>query len=103
MGPLNDQSGHVCVEPQEMGVVLNECFSSLFTVEKDMKTWELGEVGGEMLGIVHITVQLVLETLECMKVDKSPGPYQVYPRILQDAKEEIAGSLADIFASLRTT
>eukprot|EP00061_Rhincodon_typus_P002935 g18852.t1 len=36
IGPLKDQSGHVLVEPQEMGEVLNEYFSSVFTMEKDM-------------------------------------------------------------------
>eukprot|EP00061_Rhincodon_typus_P004380 g22433.t1 len=44
IGPLKDQSGYVCVEPQEMGEVVTEYFSSVFTVEKDMKTRELGEV-----------------------------------------------------------
>eukprot|EP00061_Rhincodon_typus_P005451 g24982.t1 len=37
-----------------MGKILNEYFSSVFTVEKDMKIFELGEVSGEMLGTVHI-------------------------------------------------
>eukprot|EP00061_Rhincodon_typus_P003122 g19346.t1 len=40
-----------------MGEVLNEYFSSVFTNEKDMKTWEVGEISGDILGIVHITVE----------------------------------------------
>ena len=32
-------------------------------------------------------------------MDKSPGPDRVYPRILRDAKEEIAEALAKIFVS----
>eukprot|EP00061_Rhincodon_typus_P014192 g41064.t1 len=98
-GPLKDQSGHACVEPQEMGDVFNEYFSSVFTVEKDMKTWIHGGVSGNILGSVHITGELVLEVLESMKVDKSTGPDQIYLRPLQEAKEEIAGTLADIFTS----
>eukprot|EP00061_Rhincodon_typus_P015825 g43727.t1 len=82
-----------------MGKVLSEYFSSVFTMEKDMKTRVLGEVSDDILGIVHNTVEKVLEVFECMKVDKSPGPDQIYPRTLQDAADEIAGSLADIFAS----
>eukprot|EP00061_Rhincodon_typus_P016807 g45209.t1 len=60
-----------------MGEVLNEYFSSVFTVEKEMKTEELGEVSGNILGTVRITFEEVLEVLECMEVDKSPGPDQL--------------------------
>eukprot|EP00061_Rhincodon_typus_P010939 g35589.t1 len=57
MGPLKDQDGHICVELREMGEVLNEYFSSVFTVEKDMKTWELGEgsVLGPLLFVIYIS------------------------------------------------
>eukprot|EP00061_Rhincodon_typus_P002306 g17144.t1 len=82
-----------------MSKVLNEYFSSVFTVEKDMKAWERGEVGGDILGTIHITIEVVLEVLECMKVEKSPDPDQIYARTLQEAREETAGALADVFAS----
>eukprot|EP00061_Rhincodon_typus_P007112 g28456.t1 len=64
IGSLKDKSGHVCMEPQEMGEVINEYFSTAFIVEKDMKTWELGEVSGDNLRTVHITVEEVLDVLE---------------------------------------
>ncbi|XP_078077524.1 SH3 and multiple ankyrin repeat domains protein 2-like [Mustelus asterias] len=80
--------------------VLNKYFSSVFTVAKYMKTWEPGKVSGDILGTVHITVEGVMDILKCMKVDKSPGPDRVYPRTLGEAGEEIAGALAEIFASL---
>eukprot|EP00061_Rhincodon_typus_P010233 g34367.t1 len=60
-----------------MGEVFNQYFSSVFTVEKDMKTWELGEVSDDILGTVHIIVEEVFDILKCMKVDKSPGPDQI--------------------------
>eukprot|EP00061_Rhincodon_typus_P002769 g18414.t1 len=88
---------------EEMGEVLNEYFSFVFTVEKDVKTWELGEISGDILGTVHITVEKMLEILDCMKVDKSPSPDQICLRTLQEAREEIAGAVADIFASSLTT
>ncbi|WP_221627757.1 hypothetical protein, partial [Proteus mirabilis] len=37
--------------------------------------------------------------LKRIKVDKSPGPDQVYPRTLWEAREVIAGPLAEIFVS----
>eukprot|EP00061_Rhincodon_typus_P006991 g28210.t1 len=86
-----------------MGEVLNEYFSSEFTMEKDMKIWELGEVSDDIMGKVHFTVEEVLEVLEHLKVDKSPGPDQMYPGTLQQAGEEIAGALADIFISSLAT
>jgi len=39
------------------------------------------------------------DELPCMKVDTSPGRYQVYPRSMCEASYEIAGNLAEIFAS----
>ena len=41
----------------------------------------------------------MLEVLKCIKVDKSLGPDEVYPRTLWEAREEIAGPLAEIFES----
>jgi len=37
--------------------------------------------------------------LKNIKVDKSLGPDGIYPRILREAKEEIAGALTEIFVS----
>ncbi|XP_072434162.1 sodium leak channel NALCN isoform X3 [Chiloscyllium punctatum] len=41
----------------------------------------------------------VPDVLKSIKVDKSPGPDQVYPRTLWEAREVIAGPLAEIFVS----
>ena len=38
-----------------------------------------------------------------MKIDKSPGPDGIYPRILWEAREEIAEPLALIFMSSLST
>lgn len=56
------------------GKVLNEYFSPVFTTEKDMKTWEIGKVNGDVLMTIHITVKEVLNVLRHMKVDTFPGP-----------------------------
>ncbi|GCC32520.1 hypothetical protein chiPu_0010981 [Chiloscyllium punctatum] len=72
-----------------MGEVLNEYFSFVFAMEKDMKTWELEEVSCDILG----TGEEVLDVLECMEVDKSPGPDQTYSRTLQEAREKITGKI----------
>eukprot|EP00061_Rhincodon_typus_P008235 g30672.t1 len=79
----------VCVELQDMGEILNEYFSIVFTVEKDMKTWELGEVSGDILGTAHVTVEKVLGVLECMKVENSPGPDQFFDEVTRKVDEDI--------------
>ena len=55
---------------------------------------ELGEINSNVLRNVHITEKVVLEVLKRIKVDKTPGPDEVYPRTLWEAREEIAGPLA---------
>eukprot|EP00061_Rhincodon_typus_P014946 g42342.t1 len=47
--PLKDQSEHICAELQKMDEVLDEYFPSVFTMKKDMKTWELAEISGNVL------------------------------------------------------
>eukprot|EP00061_Rhincodon_typus_P004021 g21573.t1 len=82
-----------------MREILNEYFTSVFTVEKDMKSRELGEVDNNILKNVHITEEEVLNILKLIKVDKSPGPDQVYPRTLWEAREVIAGPFVEVFVS----
>lgn len=94
MGPLRNQRGQLCMEPQEMGKVLHEYFSSVITVEKGMRTREQGAVNGSVLKAVSITVQ---EVLEVMKVDKSSVPDQIYLRTEWKAREKIAGALVEIY------
>eukprot|EP00061_Rhincodon_typus_P006866 g27941.t1 len=45
----------------------------------------------------------VLEVLKCINVDKSLGSDQAYPRRLWEAREVIAGPLAEKFGSLIAT
>eukprot|EP00061_Rhincodon_typus_P009309 g32719.t1 len=87
------------MEQQEMGEILNEYFASVFTVEKDIETRELAEINSDILKNVHITEQEVLGVLKHIKVDKSPGPDQVYPRTLWEDWDVIVGPLAEIVAS----
>ena len=48
--PLKNQYGHLCVEPQEMGEIFNEYFSSVFTAESTMGAQEIRETSGDVLG-----------------------------------------------------
>eukprot|EP00061_Rhincodon_typus_P007860 g29967.t1 len=56
-----------------------------------------------MLGHFEIKKVMVLDLLKSIKVDKSPGPEGIYPRLLSEAREEIAGALTKIFVSSPAT
>eukprot|EP00061_Rhincodon_typus_P014606 g41725.t1 len=101
--PLKDKGGKVYVEPQEVGEILNEYFVTVFTKKKDMTDVELRDECVDTLEKVNILKEEVLGMLNCIKVDKSPGPDGIYCRLLREAKEEVAGALADIFRSFLTT
>eukprot|EP00061_Rhincodon_typus_P010069 g34075.t1 len=53
---------------------------------------DLREGSVEFLSQVAIEKEELLCILESIKVDKSPGPDETYPRILREAREQIAGS-----------
>eukprot|EP00061_Rhincodon_typus_P004849 g23569.t1 len=91
------------MELQEMRAILNEYFASMFAVEKDMEDIEHAKINSDILKCIHITEEEVLDVLKHIKVDKSPGPDQVYPRTLWEARELIAGPLAEIVVSLIAT
>eukprot|EP00061_Rhincodon_typus_P015194 g42732.t1 len=99
IGPLKDQQGSLCVETEEMGETPNEYFASVFIVEKDMNDRERGEINSDIMKNVLTTEEEVLDILKCMKVGKSPGPDQMYPRTLREAREEIVGPIAEIIVS----
>eukprot|EP00061_Rhincodon_typus_P008815 g31760.t1 len=81
-----------------MGEILNDYFASVFKVEKDMEDREHGEINSDILKNVHITKE-ELDVLKCIKVDKSLGSDQVYPRTLWEVREDIAGLLSEIFVA----
>eukprot|EP00061_Rhincodon_typus_P013906 g40573.t1 len=56
-----------------------------------------------MLGHLQIKKEVVLDPLKCIKVDKSSGPNDICPRLLKEAREEIAGALTNIFVSSLST
>ena len=76
---------------------------SVFTKEKDLVDDKSGNGCGDSLNHVEIRKEVVLGFLRNIKVDKSPGPDEIYPKILRDAREKIAGALREIFVFLLAT
>ncbi len=49
------------------------------------------------LQYLEVTTKDILNTLSAMKSNKSPRPDNIYPIILKETKDEIAGALAFLF------
>eukprot|EP00061_Rhincodon_typus_P000351 g11415.t1 len=86
-----------------MSEILDEYFVSLFTEERDMTDVEVSDRCLITLGQVGIMKGEVLGILKGIRVNKSPGLDVIYPRLLREVKEEIAGALTDIFAASLST
>eukprot|EP00061_Rhincodon_typus_P005273 g24575.t1 len=80
-----------------MAEELNNYFVSVFMVEDSSKIPKIQESPGEELNMVAITKEKVLEKLIGLKVDKSPGPDGLHPRVLKEIAEEIVKALVVIF------
>ena len=57
----------------------------------------------EELNNINITKEIVLNKLKKIKVNKSPGPDKLHPRVLREVSASIAKPLADIFATSTQT
>ena len=80
-----------------MAEELNSYFASVFTVEDTSGMPELQESQGTQVSAVAITKEKVLGKMKGLKVDKSPGPDGLHPRVLKEIAEEIVEALAVIF------
>jgi len=98
---IRDQKGAICVEPEDIGRVLNEYFTSVFSCEKEDVGTEFGERDCEDLEQFNIGSEELSEVLVGLKVDESPGPDKLYPRLLWEAREESTGALTQTFNSHR--
>eukprot|EP00061_Rhincodon_typus_P010545 g34912.t1 len=74
-----------------------------FTKEKELVEDDLGEGSVEFLSQVAVKKEEVLCVLKGIKIDKSLDPDGIYPRILREAREQIARVLTDIFVSSLAT
>jgi len=68
---------------KEMAEELNKYFASVFTVEDVIDIPTIQESQGAEMSMVAITKEKELEKLKGLKVDKSPGPDGLHPRVLR--------------------
>ena len=81
VGDLEREDSTVATSDMEKAEVLNQFFTSVFTIEakENMPIMEERH-GGNILPELEITI--AMEKLTTLKVDKSPGPGGMHPHVL---------------------
>ena len=84
---------------KEKSEVLVDYFSSVFTVESDLNNMPpFAERDYNMpLEDLHITEDMVNEKLKKLKINKSPGPDNIHPRVLNSTADSLKLPLSIIF------
>ncbi|CAJ0918111.1 unnamed protein product [Ranitomeya imitator] len=86
------------VDDEEKANILNTFFSTVFTVENEM----LGEIPrnneNPILRVTNLTQEEVRNRLNKIKIDKSPGPDGIHPRVLRELSNVIDKPLFLIFS-----
>ena len=98
------EDGTLTENDQQIAEVLKKFFHSVFTDDSkvtDMPIFELRT--DQTLTHVEVTEAQMLKALQSLKVDKSPGPDGLHPRVLKEVASEIAYPLTVLFnTSIKT-
>ena len=84
---------------QDKAEILVDYFSSVFTTESDlnnMPPFDEREYD-KPLDNINITESLVFDKLKKLKINKSPGPDNIHPRVINSAAKTLAKPLSIIF------
>src|SRR6266496_2658448 len=104
VGPLKDSMGNLITKNKDAAYLLNNYFSSVFTLENIQIIPEpirifKGDFVTEGLYLTHITPELVEKKLEKLNVNKCPGLDGIHPRMLFELKKKLAVPLSIFFTS----
>ncbi|ORD93263.1 RTJK, partial [Enterospora canceri] len=98
IGPLTKGQGNHTNDENEMATILNNFFASVFT-EEDCSSFQPLETRRteNFLNNLLIVESDVVQKIDKMKTNKTPGPDKISPRILKEVKHQISKPLAIIF------
>lgn len=83
--------------------VLNDYFAEVFTREPDMVISDMSiPDSNTLIPELVISPKEVRTQLQDLKIDKSPGPDHIHPRVLAELKDEIYMVLANLLNSSLT-
>ena len=80
-----------------MANIMNNYFSSVFTIEQLNNVPQLGHYEGNILDTFNFSIEEVQEKLQHLNIYKSTGPAMLHPRILLALEEKLARPLPHIF------
>ncbi|CAJ0931487.1 unnamed protein product [Ranitomeya imitator] len=93
VGPLKNSEERMVVDDEEKANILNTFFSTVFTGENEM----LGEIPrnneNPILRVTNLTQEEVRNRLNKIKIDKSPGPDGIHPRVLRELSNIVFPSI----------
>ena len=96
---LLKEDGKLTTNDLEKSEVLNYFFGSVFTVEdkSDIPIFNPNKPINSFVNTVNITVDDMSNALSSLKINKSPGPDGLHPRVLKELSKELAYPLKCIF------
>ena len=89
---------------QEKAEVLSNFFNSVFTIEKEQDKIQVEQKQyKEELSNIEIKVEDIFQILSKIRIDKTPGPDGIHPRLLKETSIELSIVLCKIFnTSIKT-
>ncbi|MCP3679704.1 MAG: reverse transcriptase family protein, partial [Gammaproteobacteria bacterium] len=105
IGPLATLDGSLTNDDNQIADILNSYFVSVFTTENSnfLPSSTMRVNNEKALSDIVISESDVLNAINKLKINKTPGPDRISPRVLKQIKCEISRPLAQIFnTSLRT-
>ena len=100
IGPLKGMDGSL-IEKEEISKELNKYFLSVFTQEEPDGELEPEHIfrgqEADKLSNINIDKEMVRKEIDKLKKTKSPGPDDIFPRILKECKEQLDEPIARIF------
>ena len=97
VGPLLDTDGNIVSDSKGIAELLNTYFASVFTLETPLDDSVTLSSASVTFSDVSFPVDVVLDKLLHLKVNKSPGPDGIHPIILQKCSDLLALPLSIVF------
>ena len=97
---LERGDGSTATEDGDKANILNDFFSSVLTTEDTSNIPNIlpsNRSNGKFVTNLVIEESQVKEKLSNLNPNKSPGPDKLYPRVLKELSDELAGPLAILF------
>ena len=94
---LKNESGVVLAKDLDIASCFNTFFSSVFTQDNHEVLRSIDMRSSEDCADIQFSENDILNILNKMKTDKSPGQDELLPRLLSEVKNEVAYPLYTVF------